>query len=171
MARDQVVPQRAPVRIVGVHPQRVDERRLHDEALAPVRQQVGRAVGIEHRHGFAVVREPLVEQDAGLVERLQQLCQRLKASTVQVRRGDGLAALQQSAPASLDLVLLAPPFESPHYEAALKAAARALGPQGFVYLEAATAWNDEALAPLGLALHRHLKAGAVHAHLLRAVEG
>ncbi len=68
-----------------------------------------------------------------------------------------------------DLVLLDPPFESPHYETALKAAARALGPQGFVYLEAATAWNDEALAPLGLALHRHLKAGAVHAHLLRAL--
>ena len=111
----------------------------------------------------------LVEQDAGLVERLQQLCQRLKASTVQVRRGDGLAALQQSAPASLDLVLLDPPFESPHYEAALKAAARALAPQGFVYLETATAWSDEVLAPLGLALHRHLKAGAVHAHLLRAL--
>ena len=111
----------------------------------------------------------LVEQEAGLVERLNQLCQRLKASTVQVRRGDGLAALQQSAPASLDLVLLDPPFESPHYEAALKAAARALAPQGFVYLETATAWSDEVLAPLGLALHRHLKAGAVHAHLLRAL--
>lgn len=126
------------------------------------------ALGLEAAsRGAASVQ--LVEQDAGLVERLQQLCQRLKASTVQVRRGDGLAALQQSAPASLDLVLLDPPFESPHYEAALKAAARALAPQGFVYLETATAWSDEVLAPLGLALHRHLKAGAVHAHLLRAL--
>lgn len=126
------------------------------------------ALGLEAAsRGAASVQ--LVEQDAGLVARLQELCQRLKASTVQVRRGDGVAALQQSAPASLDLVLLDPPFESPHYETALKAAARALGPQGFVYLEAATAWNDEALAPLGLAQHRHLKAGAVHAHLLRAL--
>ena len=113
----------------------------------------------------------LVEQEAGLVERLNQLCQRLKASTVQVRRGDGMAALQHSAPASLDLVLLDPPFGSPHYAAALKAAVRALAPQGFVYLEAPTAWDEEALAPLGLALHRHLKAGAVHAHLLRALAG
>ena len=126
------------------------------------------ALGLEAAsRGAASVQ--LVEQDAGLVARLQELCQRLKASTVQVRRGDGLAALQQSAPASLDLVLLDPPFESPHYEAALKAAARALAPQGFVYLETATAWSDEVLAPLGLALHRHLKAGAVHAHLLRAL--
>ncbi|MCO5111276.1 MAG: 16S rRNA (guanine(966)-N(2))-methyltransferase RsmD [Burkholderiaceae bacterium] len=109
----------------------------------------------------------LVEQEAGLVERLNQLCQRLQASTVQVRRGDGVAALQHSAPASLDLVLLDPPFESLHYTAALKAAVRALAPQGFVYLEAPAAWDDEALAPLGLALHRHLRAGAVHAHLLR----
>ncbi len=113
----------------------------------------------------------LVEQEAGLVERLNQLCRRLQASTVQVRRGDGVAALQHSAPASLDLVLLDPPFESPHYATALKAAVRALAPQGFVYLEAPTAWDDEALAPLGLALHRHLKAGAVHAHLLRALAG
>ena len=28
------------------------------------------------------------------------------------------------------------------------------------------AWTDEALEPLGLAVHRHLKAGAVHAHVL-----
>ena len=38
---------------------------------------------------------------------------------------------------------------------------------GFVYLEAPQAWDDAALAESGLRLHRHLKAGAVHAHLLR----
>jgi len=37
---------------------------------------------------------------------------------------------------------------------------------GFVYLESPTAWNDAQLAPLGLAVHRYLKAGAVHAHVL-----
>ena len=41
-----------------------------------------------------------------------------------------------------------------------------MGPQGFVYLEAPTLWTDETLQVAGLKLHRHLKAGAVHAHLL-----
>jgi hypothetical protein len=42
----------------------------------------------------------------------------------------------------------------------------ALSERGLVYLEAPLAWSAEKLAPLGIALHRHLKAGAVHAHLL-----
>ena len=124
------------------------------------------ALGLEAAsRGAAAVQ--LVEQDAGLVARLGQLCQRLQASSVQVRRGDGMAALQQCAPASQDLIFLDPPFESPLFQPALQAAARALAPKGFVYLEAPTQWNAEALAPLGLAPHRHLKAGAVHAHLLQ----
>jgi 16S rRNA (guanine966-N2)-methyltransferase len=36
-----------------------------------------------------------------------------------------------------------------------------------VYLEAPTLWTDELLSPMGLVVHRHLKAGAVHAHLLK----
>ncbi len=124
------------------------------------------ALGLEAAsRGAASVQ--LVEQDAGLVARLGQLCQRLQAKAVQVRRGDGMAALQQCAPASQDLIFLDPPFESPLFQPALQAAARALAPKGFVYLEAPTQWNAETLAPLGLAPHRHLKAGAVHAHLLQ----
>lgn len=124
------------------------------------------ALGLEAAsRGAAAVQ--LVESDAALVAQLGALCQRLQASTVQVRRGDGVALLRQCAPASLDLVLLDPPFDSELFTPALQAAARAVAAQGFVYLEAATAWTDEALAPLGLALHRHLRAGAVHAHLLR----
>ncbi|WP_243019374.1 16S rRNA (guanine(966)-N(2))-methyltransferase RsmD [Simplicispira sedimenti] len=108
----------------------------------------------------------LVEQDGELLARLQQHVLRLQATSVQLRRGDGVAALRQCAPASLDLVLLDPPFDSALFQPALQAAAQAVGPQGWVYLEAPQAW-DAALAPLGLALHRHLRAGAVHAHLLR----
>ena len=109
----------------------------------------------------------LVEQDGELLARLQQHVQRLQARSVQLRRGDGVAALRQCAAASLDLVLLDPPFDSALFQPALQAAAQAVGPQGWVYLEAPQAWDEAALASLGLALHRHLRAGAVHAHLLR----
>ncbi len=112
----------------------------------------------------------LVEQDAGLVAQLHQHQQRLQANTVRVQRGDALAALRQVAGQGLDLVLLDPPFdETALFVPAVQAAAAALAPQGFIYLEAPSAWTQEQLAPLGLALHRHLRAGAVHAHLLQRV--
>ena len=66
-----------------------------------------------------------------------------------------------------DLVLLDPPFDSDVFERALQAAARAVGANGHVYLEAPRAWADAELAALGLVVKRHLKAGAVHAHWLR----
>ncbi|HMN57511.1 MAG TPA: RsmD family RNA methyltransferase, partial [Ottowia sp.] len=109
----------------------------------------------------------LVEQDAALARQLQALKERLQAHTVTVRRGDGVSALAACPPGSLDLVLLDPPFDAQAlFAPALVAAARALRQDGFVYLEAPAAWDAAALAEVGLALHRHLKAGAVHAHLL-----
>lgn len=109
----------------------------------------------------------LVESDAGLAARLETLRQRLQAGAVRVQRGDGIAALRQCQPASMDLLLIDPPFAGELFAPALQAAARAVAQDGFIYLETPVAWTDEQLAPLGLALHRHLKAGAVHAHLLR----
>ena len=124
------------------------------------------ALGLEAAsRGAAAVQ--LVESDAALVAQLQALQQRLEAAAVRVQRGDGVAALRQAAPASLDLVLIDPPFDGPLFEPALQAAAHAVAPGGFIYLEAPRAWAAEELAPLGLAVHRHLKAGAVHAHLLQ----
>jgi len=64
-------------------------------------------------------------------------------------------------------VFLDPPFDSGLFEAALQAAGRAVTPDGFVYLEAPVLWSDERLAGAGLRVHRHLKAGAVHAHLFK----
>ena len=123
------------------------------------------ALGLEAAsRGAAQVQ--LIEQDAALVVQLQRLCQRLQAQMVQLRRGDGIAQLRQCPAGSLDLVLLDPPFDSDVFLPALQAAVPTLKPQGYIYLEAPTAWDAAALAPLGLALHRHLKAGAVHAHLL-----
>lgn len=124
------------------------------------------ALGLEAAsRGAAAVQ--LVESDAALVAQLHTLQQRLQASAVRVQRGDGTAALKQAAPASLDLVLLDPPFDSELFEPALQAAARAVAAGGFVYLEAPRAWTDEELSAWGLSVYRHLKAGAVHAHLLR----
>jgi 16S rRNA (guanine966-N2)-methyltransferase len=109
----------------------------------------------------------LVEQDATLIAQLKRLKEQLKADTVQVQRGDGIAALKQLPPASADLILLDPPFETELFDAALLAAAPAVAAGGYIYLEAPRVWDEEQLALLGLVLYRHLKAGAVHAHLLQ----
>ncbi len=112
----------------------------------------------------------LVEQEAAQVDALRALVKRLSAQAVTVERGNAISVLQRLAPASCDLVLLDPPFDAGLYDKALAVAAPALRPAGWLYLEAPTAWTEAALAPLGLALHRHLKAGAVHAHLLQRAE-
>ena len=109
----------------------------------------------------------MVEHDSALAEQLSATQTRLSARSVQVRRGDGVVVLGTMAPQSADLVLLDPPFDSLLAEPALKAAAVAVAPDGWIYLEAPAAWKDEALAPLGLLLFRYMKAGAVHAHLLK----
>lgn len=109
----------------------------------------------------------LVEQDTALVVQLRKTKEQLKADAVLVQRGDGIGALKVWPAASADLVFLDPPFDANLFDAALQAAARAVAPGGYIYLEAPSAWGEEQLAPLGLTLYRHLKAGAVHAHLLQ----
>ncbi|MBP9905261.1 MAG: 16S rRNA (guanine(966)-N(2))-methyltransferase RsmD [Rhodoferax sp.] len=108
----------------------------------------------------------LVELDRTLVAQLQRNQAQLKAQAVSIQHTDGLGALRQQAPHSLDLVLLDPPFDSDLFAPALEAAVPALQSAGLIYLEAPLRWSDERLATLGLRLHRYLKAGAVHAHLL-----
>jgi 16S rRNA (guanine966-N2)-methyltransferase len=119
----------------------------------------------------------LVEKDPALVEQLQRVHLQLLAlvlpeprgvQKISIQRGEGLSALRQLAPASQNVIFLDPPFDADVYEAALTASARALALGGVVYLEAPKAWTDAMLAPFGLAVHRHLKAGAVHAHVLHA---
>jgi 16S rRNA (guanine(966)-N(2))-methyltransferase RsmD len=110
----------------------------------------------------------LCEQDAELVAQLQLQKGKLSADAVRVERGNGVTALERTVAGSLHAVFLDPPFENPAlYAPALRAAARALRPEGVVYLEAARRWADDELSALGLAVYRHLKAGAVHAHLLQ----
>jgi len=110
----------------------------------------------------------LCEQDAALVAQLQAAKTKLSAEAVRIERGNGLTALERTAAGSLDAVFLDPPFDNVAlYEPALRAAARAVKAGGAVYLEAPRRWNDEELAAAGLVGFRYLKAGAVHAHLLR----
>jgi 16S rRNA (guanine(966)-N(2))-methyltransferase RsmD len=111
----------------------------------------------------------LVEQDPALVAQLKTLQGKLQAQGVTVSRGDGVAVLRQQAPESLDLIFLDPPFDAKLHEPALQAASRAVKASGFIYLEAPSAWGQAQLQPLGLALYRYLKAGAVHAHLLQRI--
>lgn len=108
----------------------------------------------------------LVEQDPQLVSQLRSVQARLGAAAVKVERANGLSVLAGLAGAGIDLIFLDPPFDAGIFDQALANAAEALADGGLIYLEAPVAWNDAKLAPFGLVVRRHLKAGAVHAHLL-----
>ena len=109
----------------------------------------------------------LVELDTALVAQLKRTQIQLKANATQVVRGDGVVTLKQMDPASMDVIFIDPPFDSVLFEPALAAAGRVVAADGFIYLEAPVLWSDESLKDMGLMVHRHLKAGAVHAHVLK----
>ena len=111
----------------------------------------------------------LLEADAALVDALRAVVKRLDATNVRVQRGNALTALAGLPAGSVDLVFLDPPFDADLFDKALAAARPALADSGFLYLEAPRAFDAQALAPHRLELARHLKAGAVHGHLLRPV--
>ena len=109
----------------------------------------------------------LVEAEGALVDQLRAVTARLGADNVRVQRGNALSVLAALPAGSADLVFLDPPFDANLFDKALAAAVPALAPEGLVYLEAPAAWDEAALARHGLAPLRHMKAGAVHGHLLR----
>ena len=109
----------------------------------------------------------LLESDRVLLASLAAVKARLGATAVQVIAADALAWLARCTPARFELVLLDPPFEADLFDAALAAAAPAVVAGGFVYLEAP---HQLVELPAGLDLHRHLRAGTVHAHLLRRAQ-
>ncbi|NNU44391.1 16S rRNA (guanine(966)-N(2))-methyltransferase RsmD [Ramlibacter montanisoli] len=109
----------------------------------------------------------LVETEGALVDQLRGIVKKLAAGNVRVQRGNALSVLAAQPAASLDLVFLDPPFDAGLFDKALAAARPALREQGFLYLEAPTEWQDEALARHRLERVRHMRAGAVHGHLLR----
>lgn len=111
----------------------------------------------------------LVEAEGALADALRAVVKRLEAGNVRVQRGNALTVLPSLPAASVDLVFLDPPFDAGLFDQALAAARPALAEPGFLYLEAPGAWDSEALARHRLELVRHLKAGAVHGHLLRPI--
>jgi 16S rRNA (guanine966-N2)-methyltransferase len=106
----------------------------------------------------------LIETDPHLHQLHQQHITRLKASQVQAIKADALNWLKKH-PAQAQLVLLDPPFQSDAFAAALQAGAQAAVPGGWVYLESPYAWPAQEGLRYDLNLYRHIKAGAVHAHL------
>ena len=112
----------------------------------------------------------LVENQAVLLAQLRRNRATLQADAVHIAQGDGLSSLRDLArqqPHSLDAIFFDPPFSATWYAPALQAALGALAANGFLYLEAAREWPHDELAELGWQRARHLKAGHVHAHLLR----
>lgn len=106
------------------------------------------------------------ETDPALVAQLLASKHKLKADMVWVQRANGLNAMRAQTPASWDLVFLDPPFGSDLLGPSLQAAAVVLKPGGRVYLESGQPWTDAQLQPLGWQCDRHLRAGAVHAHMI-----
>lgn len=106
----------------------------------------------------------LVERDRAQVRLLREAKARLQADTLTIESADALAWMARAAPASFELVLLDPPFDAGLEAPALDAATPLVAPGGWLYLESPAPLAE---APAGFVMHRALRAGAVHAHLLR----
>ncbi len=114
----------------------------------------------------------MVERDPVAVKAIRLLCERLKASeieVVQARAGEWLAQ-RASAQPLFDLILIDPPFGGPELGQVLPLALERLSASGWIYIEWGMALQpgDPPLAVLpGLEVFRSGRAGQVHYHLLR----
>jgi len=111
----------------------------------------------------------LIERDSRLARSLRESQQRLNATAIRVEAADALAWMRRADAESFELVFVDPPFDAGIFEPALAAAARLVVPGGFAYLEADRVFDDAAVAPLQLRVHRQARAGNVHFHLLQRV--
>ncbi|CAJ0796408.1 Ribosomal RNA small subunit methyltransferase D [Ralstonia condita] len=125
----------------------------------------------------------LVESHSPAVRALHAVRDRLGASMVEIVSGDAFTWLARQPDRTFDAVFIDPPFAQDWTLRALDAAIRIVKPGGVIYLEAAkplvdvsTDSRNEAPVdgislPADLVLHKHLRAGAVHAHLLLRKNG
>ncbi len=107
-------------------------------------------------------RVQMLEADSGIARSLATTAQRLQAPSITVQSADAMAWMRRAEPGQFDLILLDPPFEADLFMPACAAAMPLLRPGGWLYLEAPAQFEAESM---GMVPHRHLKAGAVHAHL------
>lgn len=111
----------------------------------------------------------MIERDPALAASLRDVQSRLGATMVRIECTDALAWMARHTGEPFDLVLLDPPFAAGLHESALAAARPLLAPAGSLYLESDRPLEPSALEAIGLRLHRHSRAGRVHAQLLRVV--
>ncbi|HEU4457917.1 MAG TPA: 16S rRNA (guanine(966)-N(2))-methyltransferase RsmD [Methylibium sp.] len=109
----------------------------------------------------------LIERDAALHAALRGAQAMLGAAQVRIEAADAIAWMRNHRGPAFDLVLLDPPFDAGLFEPALQAGAGLVASGGWLYLEADRAFPPGLFDAAGLHLHRHLKAGQVHAHLAR----
>jgi 16S rRNA (guanine966-N2)-methyltransferase len=109
----------------------------------------------------------MCERDPLLERALIASRDKLGAKSILIQRGDALAMLANLPANSQDVIFLDPPFaQSELFTPALKAAARALKPAGFLYLESDRLWQANELRLHGLSIDRQSRAGQVHFFLL-----
>lgn len=125
----------------------------------------------------------LVESQPAAVRALHAVRDKLGARMVDIVSGDAFAWLARQPEAAFDAVFIDPPFAQDWTSRALEAATRVVKPGGVIYLEApqplVDVSADSLSAPpaMGIplppdwALHKHLRAGAVYAHLLLRKNG
>jgi 16S rRNA (guanine(966)-N(2))-methyltransferase RsmD len=107
----------------------------------------------------------LLERDAVIARSLAASKARLGAASLEVHATDALAWMASAAHGRFDLVMLDPPFDAGLHASATEAALELLNPGGWLYVESAEALQP----PAGCEAWRHLRAGAVHAHLWRRI--
>jgi 16S rRNA (guanine966-N2)-methyltransferase len=121
------------------------------------------ALGLEaaSRGAASVV---LCEQYPPAARQLQATVELLNATPCTIKQGDALVQLAGLAPASMDLIFLDPPFSTGWMPKLQAPVARVLTANGLVYAESETALEWD-----GFEVLRHMKAGAVHAALLKKI--
>jgi 16S rRNA G966 N2-methylase RsmD len=109
----------------------------------------------------------LLESDALACRGLETARRRLGGVQMRIERADALAwmaSMRRADAARFELILLDPPFGSGLAPRAAALAAPLLAEGGFLYVESGA---PLAAPPEGLRVHRQLRAGAVHATLMR----
>ncbi len=145
--------------------------------LAHLRPETHRLRGLDLFAGTGVLgfelasrgaaRVVLVERQPQLVQQLRDLKEKLDASQVEIIAGDALAVAASLTRASLDIVLLDPPFGAGLLWPAIEAACSLVAPGGFIYAETDALIAAADAAAHGLEVVRSARAGRVCFHLLQ----